>query len=96
MTEVTFGFQMEPMRINATHPLLSLIAHGGIVTDGTENMVTFINEAGRWRIGPLIHKDDSGFVFDSFRDFQEGRPAERETRGVWRLKKKDRVKNGDG
>ena len=77
------------MRMDATHPLVALIEHGGIGTDGTENMVSFIPEGDEWRIGPLIHKDDAPFVFDNFYGLQEGRQAKKETRKVFMLKKNE-------
>jgi hypothetical protein len=85
MTGIKFGAQMGPVRIDATHPLIALINHGSIRTDGTENMVTFIPEGDGWRIGPLIHQDDSQFVFDNFYGLQEGRQAQKETRDVLQL-----------
>lgn len=94
MTGVKFGFQMGPVRMNATHPLIALIEHGGVETDGTENMVTFLPEGDGWRIGPLIHQDDAPFVFDNFYGLQEGRQAKLEDRGVLRLKRNEAEQGG--
>ncbi len=90
MTSIKFGFRLaEQGRFNRTQPLLSLIDRGAIVTDGSETMVTFCEEETGWRIGPLVHKDDSLCVFDNFCGLQEGRTAATETRSVFQLKKKD-------
>jgi hypothetical protein len=89
MTDVTFGFQMGPMRMNATHPLIALTTHGTIVTDGSESMVGILPEEEGWRIGPLIHDDDREFVFDDFRGLQMGLPAQRETRPVLMVQSSD-------
>jgi hypothetical protein len=74
-TEITFGFSMGPVRMNATRPLFSLIETGGIKTDGSEELVTLIPENGSWRVGPMIHEDDGSYVFDNFSSHQEDRPS---------------------
>jgi len=96
MTSIKLGFALgDRIRMNSTQPLRSLIQSGCIKTDGTETMVTFCEEETGWRIGPLIHKDDSSFVFDDFHGLQEGKAATPETRGVFKLKQTD-DESGEG
>jgi hypothetical protein len=66
-----------------------MIDRGMIETDGSEELVTLIDEGdGAWRVGALIHKDDAESIHEDFRGHQEGTPAPLETQAVYLLRRK--------
>ncbi len=88
-TGISFGFSMGPVRIDATHPLCALVEQGSIKTDGSEELVTLVPEGNSWRVGPMIHKDDSAHVFDDFGGHQDERPATPGPDEYYRLRRKE-------
>lgn len=70
-----FGAQLGPLRINADHRVIDLVAHGTLVTDGSETDIGFTEDA---ETGSLIthlrfRPDDRSFVHDDFQSFQGGK-----------------------
>ena len=74
MTDLTYGAQLGPLRLNATGPLFDLIGRGIIASDGSEAHVSLRTEPGRegFAIGPRIHKADHAFVHDDFEGLDRG------------------------
>lgn len=77
LTPLPFGYELAGGRvpINVTRPMIELVDQNAIVTDGSEELVHFAPDGDRWRVGPLIHKDDSEHVFDDVHGFEEDKPS---------------------
>jgi Trypsin-like peptidase domain len=91
---VSFGFSMGPVRMDATHPLFAFVENGSIRTDGSEELVSLVPEGNSWRVGPMIHKDDGGHVFDDFGGHQDSRPATPGPDEFYRLRRRNHVDQG--
>jgi len=90
LTSLPFGFDLQDgrFRFNSTQPMMHLIARGAIVTDGSERLVHFKPEENRWRIGPLVHRDDWKHVFDDGHGLEEKKPSAPEAGGAFRLRRR--------
>jgi hypothetical protein len=86
LTGIKFGVQLGPVRMNATHPLVALIAQGAVVTDGSEERVALVSDGEGIRIGPLIHRDDCSNVHDDFAGYQAGEMATRGSREFYQIR----------
>jgi len=87
-TEVKFGFDFAPnFRMNAVQSVAHFVARSSIKSRGTESSVNFSTEPdGTLRIGIRTRAALSGWVFDDFQAFQEGRPATLADGPVFHLK----------
>jgi hypothetical protein len=74
LSQLRFGVQMGPMRLNASHPLISLIAHGTILTDGSEKRVGLSpNDDGKLGVNPRVEIAMISNVHDDFAGFLDGK-----------------------
>ena len=76
LTSVKIGAQLGPLTLTGEHPLLSYIASGVILTDGSEEGLNLHEIDGRAAVGPRIQREDAKHVFANFAAFLAGEPAE--------------------
>ena len=85
-TELRFGAQIGPMRIDATRPLFELVGDGFIKTDGSETMVTLQPDSDDLLVGIMSPRAESDHVFDDFPGLQKGLPPTKAAGTHYRLK----------
>ena len=86
-----FGVQMGPVRINATHRLIDLIAQGTISTDGSEENVSISQDhnTGHPAVNPRAAVAMSDYIHDDFKSFQQSRKATTKTGTIYRIRIKE-------
>ncbi len=74
--KLSFTLQLaKQFTFNAQSPLISLVSSGGIKTDGSERLTNISGEDDKFRISPLIHRDDKINTFDDFHGYQDSKPS---------------------
>jgi len=86
LTPIKIGAQMGPLKLTGEHPLMSYIASGGILTDGSEVGLNLHKIEGEWAVGPRVHRDDAKHVFANFAAFQQGQCVQAFEGESWHLK----------
>jgi hypothetical protein len=76
LTEVEFGMQIGPIRIDRRASILALIDQGLILTDGSETNIGFSTDeaSGKTRIHGAIRTEDRSSVHNNFRGLQSNEP----------------------
>lgn len=95
LTPIPYGLELAngQVRFRQSRLLIDLIGSGAIESDGSEERVHFHREGDRWRIGPMIHEDDSDRVFEGGHAFLENRKAVPEENRGFALR---RTRDGQG
>jgi hypothetical protein len=75
-TPIKIGARMGPLTLTGEHPLLSYIASGSIITDGSEEGLNIHKIDGRVAVGPRIQREDARNVFANYAAFLDGKPVE--------------------
>lgn len=72
-----FGAEMGPITFNASRPMIQLIDHGTIKTDGSEQHIALTHDetTGALMAHPRSHVADRDYVHDDFSSYQAGRQA---------------------
>lgn len=72
-----FGAELGPLTLNATRPMLDLIGHGTLKTDGSEQHIAFTNDdvTGDLIAHPRCRIEDRPFIHDDFTSFQDGQTS---------------------
>lgn len=91
MTKLSFGLSMGPVRINAKHPVISLIESGTILTDGRESELSYSpsEDGTSWGIHPQSRKADAGNIHDDFDSKSKGIPATKVTEITYIIRKSE-------
>ncbi len=86
-----FGAELGPLKLNATHSMLDLIANGALVTDGSELHVAFTQDeqTGNVIAHPRSLIADSKFVHDDFAAYQNSKDASKLNGEYMRMQKRD-------
>jgi hypothetical protein len=86
--QLRFGLTIGPVRLQAKHPVISLIAQGTIQTDGSEERVGISrDQIGSFVVNPRSPIETAPFVHDDFASFQQGRTATRQSSTIYRLRR---------
>jgi hypothetical protein len=89
LSPIKFGVQLGLVRLNATYPLIDRIAHGDVVTDGSETQLHLTQEPGGVAVGPAIHKADIAHVHDDLAALLESRTSDTIKGPVYRLRRSE-------
>lgn len=87
LTKLRFGAQIGPLRLNANHPLISLIANGKIATDGSEERVGITRDPTTGELGVNPRALNTQQIYDDLASSQGGMPATRAIGDVYTLKR---------
>ncbi len=87
--QLRFGLTMGPVRMNASRPLIDLIAEGRIPTDGSEERIAVCRDdaTGALSVSPRSPVATTQFVHDDFASFKAGRGATQQKKAIYRLRR---------
>ena len=93
---LNFGAELGPLTLNAKHPMLDMIVHETLKTDGSEQHVAFTQDeqTGNKVAHPRFPNADHEFVHDDFAAFKEGKGASK-LAGEYMIMKKSEPERND-
>lgn len=92
-----FGAELGPLTLNATRPMIDLIAQGALKSDGSEQRVAFTrdDETGQIIAHPRTPFADRERIHDDFAGYQAGEGASRLSGEYMVVKRSDKVPGDD-
>jgi hypothetical protein len=87
LTEIHTRVLIGPVTMSANYPLLERVAHGEILSDGTETMHALTPHAsGQWMVNPAILRKDGHAVHEDVHGLESETPLTPVEGPVWKLR----------
>jgi hypothetical protein len=76
---IRFARQIGPIRIDSDSRLIELIAQGTVTTDGSEKLISIHRDDRETVLNPVIHSEDTDYIYNDFSDLKRERHTVRES-----------------